>query len=528
MSNRQVIGNLLGTTTPIEVTICIDPSVVRTNPLRLGEYLVIEYGCGDLEQPVLASVSEIGVTNLNMPNSILTSPREFEALRRIGDLTDGEILTANARIMGYLNEANELEIPRFSPPPGADVSRAPTELLSQAFGQGHIEVGHLLTSEDVRVRLDVNEVVRRHLAILAITGGGKGNTVAVIASRILELGGSIVVIDPHSEYVSMRNELGERVVSFSIEADRSRRIHPLRFRFNSFSADDFLSILRVRSNANRQRELFRDAFERLEGREWGRDDLEEALRQADGGENSDQYRALLSLMGEATEFAILDPTQEVPLAGDVTSPGIVNEGCMTVLSLAGLDTDVQQAAVRRVAQKILRGAVAWRRSIEGEDSIPGPVLLVVEECHNFIPTEGWSTSKRILRRIASEGRKFGVGLCVVSQRPGKIDSNVLSQCNSMIVLRVVNPRDQSNIENSAEALSKDLMQELPSLNVGEAVVFGPAVNLPALVKIDKYEGSLGGEDIDVIGSWNNEEGRNTQREAPRHDGDGAFERRDWN
>ncbi|MBD3158231.1 MAG: DUF87 domain-containing protein, partial [Candidatus Lokiarchaeota archaeon] len=367
MSNREVIGNLLGTTTPTEVAICVDPSIVRTSPLRLREYLVIDYQCEDLEKPVLASVSEIGLENQNMPNSILTSPREFQALTRIGDLRDGEVLKAKARILGFLNEASELEMPRFSPPPGAEVFRAPQELLEEAFGQGHIEIGHLLTNEDVRVRLNVDELIRRHLAVLAITGGGKGNTVAVIISRILEMGGAVVVIDPHSEYIGMRNELGDRLVAFSVEADPDRKILPLRFRFNSFSADDFLSILRVRSNANRQRELFRDAYELLEDTEWDYEDLENTLEQADGGEDSEQLKGLKSLMNEATEIAILDKSQEVPLAGG-DGPGIVNEGCMTVLSLSGLDTDVQQAVVRRVSQKILRGAVAWRLNHENEES----------------------------------------------------------------------------------------------------------------------------------------------------------------
>jgi DNA helicase HerA-like ATPase len=526
MSNRDVIGNLLGTTTPSEVTICIDPTIVRTSPLRLGEYLIIDYQSEDLSDPVLATVTEIGVTNLNMPDSILTSPREFEALSRIADLTDGEILTANARILGFLNEATELEIPRFSPPPGAQVSRAPVELLSQAFGRGQIRIGELLTDPEVEVRLNVNELVRRHLAILAITGAGKGNTVAVIISQLLEIGGAVVVIDPHSEYVSMRNELGDRMVSFSTSADASTRTHSLRFRYNGFTASDFLSILRIPPNAHKQRALFRNAFDELAGREWDYDDLLEALRQADDGADSEQYRSILDRMRDATEFAILDRTQEVPL-DDESSPSLVNRGRITVLSLAGLDNDLQQALVRRVAQKILRGGIAWRRQIETEDQIPCPVFLVVEESHNFVPADESVPSKRVLRRIASEGRKFGVGLCVVSQRPGKIDSNVLSQCNSMIVLRVVNPRDQTNIENSAEALSKELMKELPSLNVGEAIVFGPAVNLPALVKIDRYEGTLGGEDIDIIGAWAGNNGRSNRPRRRRHDDDGALDRRDW-
>ncbi len=525
MSDNDVIGNLLGMTTPTMVTIRIDPSVVRRTPLRLGEYLTIDYQCEDLTELVFASVAEIGLENLNMPGTILTSPREFKKLAQIGDLSDGEVLTAKARILGYLNEYNELEMPRFSPPPGAEVSRAPVKLLSRAFGQGHIKIGHLLTNPAVDVKVNVDEIVRRHLAILSITGGGKGNTVAVLVSRILELGGSVVVVDPHSEYLSMREQLGDRFLSFSVDSDPSSGTHRLRFRYNSFSMNDYLAMLRVRENATNQRALFRAAFKTLAEKEWDYNDLRTALKQADEGEDSPQLHSLLARLDDTTELVILDKTEEVPLAGSDT-PGLVNEGCMTTLSLSGLDNDVQRAVVRRVADRILKGAIARRRNDETVERVPCPVLFIVEESHNFIPSDERATSKFIIQKIASEGRKFGVGLCVVSQRPGKIDSNVLSQCNSMIVLRIVNPRDQTNIVNSAEALSKEFMQELPSLNVGEAIIFGPAVNLPALVKIDKYDGFLGGQDIEVVKEWS--EGKkpaSKKKSRSRHDDDGALKRR---
>ena len=108
---------------------------------------------------------------------------------------------------------------------------------------------------------------------------------------------------------------------------------------------------------------------------------------------------------------------------------------------------------------------------------------------------------------------------MVSQRPGKVHPDILSQCNSMIILKIVNPFDQQNLEQSAEALSKDLFENLPGLNVGEAVVIGPAIKIPAVVKIDKFEGELGGDDIDIISMWkkaNKEEDKNQskKREIP--------------
>lgn len=529
----KVIGNLLGMTTPTEVTVCIDPAIARLNPLRIGEYLVIDYESEDLTEPVLATVSAIGLVNLNIPDSIMTSPQEFTSLFRISDLRDGEVLTAKTRILGYINEKGEIQTPRFSPPPAAKVHRASVELLDRAFGVGHVRLGGLLTNQKVEVKLNVNELVRRHLAVLSITGGGKGNTVAIIVSRIIGMGGAVVIIDPHSEYVSMRKELGDKLVAFSVKGDSKRGILPLKFKYSSFTASDYLSIIGVPSNATKQMSLFRKAHKLL-GNEWDYDDLQEALRQADIGEEeeeetkkgkkkkkaSSQYDGLLERMEGATEFAIFDKTNEVPLAGAGTY-GLVNEGKVTVLSLAGLDSDVQQAVVRRVAHKIYKGGIAWRRNERQVDAIPCPVFFVIEESHNFIPNDDNPDSKKIIQRIASEGRKFGVGLCVVSQRPGRIDSTVLSQCNSMIVLRVVNPRDQKHIQNSAEAMSGEMLEELPSLNVGEAVIFGPAVNMPALVKVDKYEGKLGGEDVDIVKEWSRKESKKKKRPR-RHNDDDAF------
>ena len=90
---------------------------------------------------------------------------------------------------------------------------------------------------------------------------------------------------------------------------------------------------------------------------------------------------------------------------------------------------------------------------------------------------------------------------MISQRPGRLDSDVLSQCNTQIILRIVNPFDQQQILRSSENLSEDLLNDLPALNVGEAVIVGPSLPIPALVKISKYEGKLGGKGVPITESW---------------------------
>jgi len=106
-----------------------------------------------------------------------------------------------------------------------------------------------------------------------------------------------------------------------------------------------------------------------------------------------------------------------------------------------------------------------------------------------------------LGKIAREGRKFGVGLGLISQRPKQLHPDVLSQTNTKIILRIVEPEDQKYIQRSSEDLGEDLAKDLASLSIGEAVVVGTAISLPSIVKIDKFDGMYGGKDIDIVGEW---------------------------
>jgi hypothetical protein len=108
-----------------------------------------------------------------------------------------------------------------------------------------------------------------------------------------------------------------------------------------------------------------------------------------------------------------------------------------------------------------------------------------------------AASSEIIEKIASEGRKFGIFLMVVTQRPNKISSNVLSQCNSQIIMRLTNPEDMSAVRRSSEGLSEDLFNDLPGLNKGEAIVVGELTKIPTMIKISGRTSSEGGSDIDL-------------------------------
>ncbi|HPC54317.1 MAG TPA: ATP-binding protein, partial [Verrucomicrobiota bacterium] len=116
-----------------------------------------------------------------------------------------------------------------------------------------------------------------------------------------------------------------------------------------------------------------------------------------------------------------------------------------------------------------------------------PFLAVIEEAHTFIPSsrEGASDvpSLETIRKLITEGRKFGTGLVLISQRPSRVDETILSQCNSFLILRLVNPRDQNFVKQIMENLSEQDARMLPGFGPGQGIISGQAVRFPLLARI---------------------------------------------
>jgi uncharacterized protein len=122
------------------------------------------------------------------------------------------------------------------------------------------------------------------------------------------------------------------------------------------------------------------------------------------------------------------------------------------------------------------------------EEIP-PLLCVVEEAHNFVPSAGEGQSNtpsvEIIRKVITEGRKFGVGLLLISQRPSRLDETTLSQCNTYMIFRLVNPRDQSFVERVMENLSRADSRLLPGFGPGQGIISGQGVRFPLLIQVEQ-------------------------------------------
>jgi hypothetical protein len=133
--------------------------------------------------------------------------------------------------------------------------------------------------------------------------------------------------------------------------------------------------------------------------------------------------------------------------------------------------------------------------------LPYPAFVLIEEAHNYAPANADVVTTQILKTILSEGRKFGVSVGLISQRPGKLDSDVLSQCMTQCIMRIVNPIDQARVAESVETVGRDLLQELPALSKGQVIVAGSAVNTPLLCRVRRRITPHGAEDPNAPARW---------------------------
>jgi DNA helicase HerA-like ATPase len=183
---------------------------------------------------------------------------------------------------------------------------------------------------------------------------------------------------------------------------------------------------------------------------------------------------------------------------DIVAPGLVS-----IFYLAGYDHLNQSAIVSMVLEALF----AHRSTLSGV--IP-PFQAVIEEAHNFIPSRSEGTDETpslpTIRKVITEGRKFGTGLVLISQRPSRLDETTLAQCNSFLVLRLVNPNDKRFVRSVMENLSEQDANILQTFGPGQGIVSGQAVRFPLLVKVkfdeDLVSEAIGDEDfIGEAGRW---------------------------
>lgn len=186
--------------------------------------------------------------------------------------------------------------------------------------------------------------------------------------------------------------------------------------------------------------------------------------------------------------------------------GYLEKSNVTIVDLSAIPFEVLSIVVSLLSRIIFDFAFHYSKIRHSEGLVNDiPFMLVCEEAHNYIPKNGgaeYNASKRSIERIAKEGRKYGLNLMVVSQRPSEVSETIFSQCNNFIVLKLTNINDQSCIKNLLPDNSSSLVDVLPTLASGECLVVGDAVPLPAVVKMDMPSPAPSSSNVNVYDEWN--------------------------
>lgn len=465
-----------------------------------------------------------------------------------------ELFEVTTTVLGYYNAAlGDFINPRLPPRSGWPIYLVPNEMLAQVLSKkkphdiGSAAIGSLLSRDKdaVPITLDVRAITSTHMAIIASTGAGKSYLASVVLEELMSdyNRASVLVVDPHGEYSTLEelmnrpefriNGYHPQVRIFRPEdkddkrRNKSSRDNTVKVRISSLELGDLAYLLPNLSE--RMFYLLRRAHNSIQRRyenNWTLEQLCEQLREIGrGGEDGDEGDGRYAESANAVIWRLERVFKNSAVFDDFASlelRALFRPGQCTVLQLNEVDEREQQTVVATLLRRLFKArqdTTKGRIDENHERYLPYPSFVLIEEAHNFAPASGDLVSTSILKQVLSEGRKFGVSVGLISQRPGKLDPDVLSQCNTQFIMRIVNPVDQDRIAGSIETVGRDLLRELPSLSKGQVIVAGSAVNTPVLCRVRQRLTTHGGENIDSPQEWVNyfsetERNRRTREEAP--------------
>lgn len=514
-SHSAVVGTVAGPGDDPNEFVFVAPS---NRPIKTGEFITYSVSVAGEPRSVFARVTNRELIR-GLPEGFLADPAvapETVAATLGIPTDDTELYRLTATVIGYYDtEMTTFANPRQLPNPGTSLSIAPDRQLETVLPNlgcdtaemdvtelnGIAHIGWLLNrdAEATNIHLPIEEFVSTHLAILAETGSGKSYTASVLIEEMMrpESRASLLVFDPHGEYDTLaemqtddafHGDDGYAPDVMYYDPDR------LRIRISELEIGDVMAILDNPSNRMQERlSTAWQSMQKKESRTWGVNDLINEMKRIYGDDDASVGALEWRLRRSIKQNNLFHPEENVPL------DEIVNPGQCTVLQMDTLSKWDQQLITTILVRRLYRERL---NDVRGRESEVGyPIFALFEEGHRFAPASGNAPSLSIMRTIASEGRKFGFGLGIISQRPSKIDPDVLSQCGTQISMAIRNPNDQDAIRKSVEAAGEDVTRELPGLTPGQAIVSGDAMNTPALIQVRRRRTTHGAESRPVIDEW---------------------------
>ncbi len=444
-------------------------SFVIRKPVKHGEFVSVKTEDGLL----IGNIENIYKTNKYFESagaaSDLTSSKNADASFPIGEW---EYTIAEVKTLSVKSSSGLLKRPSFPPAPGSDVLPLTPEFLNLFLGldqEKGINIGQV-QQHSLPAKFNITKMLQKHLAIIAMSGSGKSYATAVLIEELLSRTSengqvALLIIDNHGEYVNMK-EYPEFQNKISIIDSEN-----IKFDISYFGEYGLKALL--------------PGMSRPQVRELGR-----IIRELKSQNNRYSLSSLIErvkedeVMKPSVRNALcswLDQLDHMKIFSSAEYPNLDNMlelGKAVIIDLSKtLDITRKQIIVDYISKKMF--------NLRRRNKCP-PYFEIIEEAHNFCP-EGVKVenalSKNIIETIAREGRKFFAGICLISQRPARLSTTALSQCNTQIILRINNPNDLDHISRSFESVSSQTTKMISALRVGEALILGEAVNYPVFVNI---------------------------------------------
>lgn len=404
----------------------------------------------------------------------------------------------------------------------------------------------LSSDHSIQIPVDGNKFFNRHIAIVGSTGSGKSNTVAKILQNAVSSKNStydglnnshIIIFDIHSEYKSAfpnanyididnlilpywllnSDELQELFIDTEANDHNQRNIFKeavIKSKKLHFNGDEV-----QKNKIHFDSPLFFEIDEILNDVKSKNEEMIPGARDMKAGplngkltnfvsrlENKINDKRLDFLLGEKSKSITFKDTLKNLIGYDN------NYSNITIIDLSGVPFDVLNITVSLISRILFEYGYYYKKirfTQNPTETINNdvPLLLVYEEAHKYVPNSDLSkykASKQSIERIAKEGRKYGITLLLASQRPSEISETIFSQCNNFIAMRLTNPNDQNYVKRLLPDTFGELINKMPSLKVGEALLIGDAAVIPSIVQIDECDEKPSSNDIPYFDLWKEE------------------------
>lgn len=401
-----------------------------------------------------------------------------------------------------------------------NMSEADLRLIFSNENDQTIEVGRLQQDNKIVAQVRTDDLLSKHFAIIGSTGSGKSCTVALVLQAILDQNpdAHVVLFDPHNEYSKSFGDLAEVVRQDTLDLpiwlfdfDETVELLTSEIQKNRLEETEILSevVLKAKQLYERSQQVKGEVTSETKLEDIEKElhriaphvsldspvpyRMRDVLRLIDYSmgrlENADNLRPYKRLK-RRIEMLLNDPRYSFVFRNQASPRSIediigrifripVAGKPICILDFSSIPSEALDVVVSVVSRLAFELAMWSNRSI--------PILLVCEEAHRYIPNDpskGFASTRRAISRIAKEGRKYGVSLAIISQRPSELEPSTLSQCSTIFSMRLSNERDQNFVRAAVPDGAGQLLTFLPSLGTAETMVFGESVNLPMRIVLN--------------------------------------------